>query len=208
MPESVKRRYESPRRREQAETTRSVIRAAAQELFEAQGYAATTMAGVAAAAGVALKTVYLAYETKSGLLRAVWDVLLRGERDQPVSNLAWYREVLDAPDAATALRLNARNSRRGKERIGGILRVIRTGAEVDDEVAALWQLIQTDFHANQHAVVESIAGALREDVTKATDVLWTLNHPDVWHLLVGVRGWTPAQYETWFADTACRELLR
>ena len=32
-------------------------------------------------------------------------------------------------------------------------------------------------------------------VDRATDILWTLNHPDVWQLLVGERGWTPEQYE-------------
>jgi hypothetical protein len=45
------------------------------------------------------------------------------------------------------------------------------------------------------------------DVARATDILWTLN-PDVWPLLVGERGWTPAQWERWFADTASAQLLR
>jgi hypothetical protein len=29
----------------------------------------------------------------------------------------------------------------------------------------------------------------------------------VWQLLVGERGWTPDQYERWFGDTACAQLL-
>ena len=45
-------------------------------------------------------------------------------------------------------------------------------------------------------------------MTRATDILWTLNHPDLWLLLVGERGWTPEQFEQWFADTACAQLLR
>jgi hypothetical protein len=45
------------------------------------------------------------------------------------------------------------------------------------------------------------------DVTRANDILWTLNHPDVWQLLVGQRGWTPEQYEQWFGDTICSQLL-
>ena len=74
MAERVKsrRRYDSPRRREQAAATRRQILAAAQELFERDGYAATSMAAIASTAGVSLKTVYLAFETKSGLLRALW----------------------------------------------------------------------------------------------------------------------------------------
>src|ERR671935_1013059 len=97
MAERVKtRRYDSPRRREQAAATRREILEAAQRLFERQGYAATTMAAVAAEAGVALKTVYVAFETKSGVLRALWNMLLRGDNDElPVAEQEWYRRVLE-----------------------------------------------------------------------------------------------------------------
>jgi AcrR family transcriptional regulator len=206
-----KRRYESPRRREQAEATRMHILEAAQRLFERQGYTATTMAAIAAEAGVALKTVYIAFETKSGLVRALWDVLLRGPRDRPVAEQSWYREVMDEPDPRRRLRLNARNSRAVKNRIGPVLEVIRAAAPLDADVAALWDLIQTDFYANQRAIVVELdrTGSLRPglDLARATDILWTLNHPDVWQLLVGLRGWTPQQYEEWFGDTACAQLL-
>ncbi len=78
MAERVKqtRRYHSPRRREQAAATRREILEAAQRLFERQGYAGTTMAAIAAEARVALKTVYVAFETKSGVLRGLWNLLL------------------------------------------------------------------------------------------------------------------------------------
>src|SRR5919201_1637229 len=90
-----KRRYDSTRRRDQAAATRRSILAAAQRLFEQRGYTGTSMADVAREAGVALKTVYLAFETKSGLLRAVWHLLLRGdEADVPIHERPWYREVL------------------------------------------------------------------------------------------------------------------
>jgi hypothetical protein len=75
----------------------------------------------------------------------------------------------------------------------------------------LWQLIQTDFYANQRMIVESIhrAGGLRPGlgVTHAADILWTLNHPDVWKLLVEKRGWPPRSYETWLAESSCAQLL-
>jgi AcrR family transcriptional regulator len=76
MPRDVKqkRSYESPRRRAQAEATRRDILAAAQRLFERHGYPATTMAQVAREAGVSLKTVYLAFGTKPGLLRSLWNI--------------------------------------------------------------------------------------------------------------------------------------
>jgi AcrR family transcriptional regulator len=208
---NLRRRYESPRRRGQADATRRQIRLAAQRLFEEQGYQDTTMAAVAAEAGVSLKTVYLAFETKSRLLRAVWDVLLRGEQDRPVAQVEWYREMLAERDPARQLRLNARNSRTAKQRIGPLLRVLHNAAPQDSDVAALWELIQTDFYANQRVVIESLdaKGALRPELTvaTATDILWTLNHPDVWHLLTQRCGWSPDQYEIWLGGISVTQLL-
>ena len=212
MPEPVKpRRYDSPRRRAQAEATRSEILDAAERLFVRDGYPATTMAAIAKEAGVALKTVYVAFETKSGVLRALWHLLLRGDEDErPVGERGWYQEVLDEPDPERQLLLNARNARRVKSRAGAMLGVIRSAAGVDADAGALWARIESDFHANQGAVVASIdaKGALRPGLRadRATDVLWTLNHPDVWLLLAG-RGWTPEEFERWFADVTRSELL-
>jgi AcrR family transcriptional regulator len=214
MPERVKpkRRYNSPRRQEQAAATRQSILDAAERLFERQGYAATTMEAIAAEGGVALKTVYVAFETKSGLLRALWDLRLKGDEDEvAVSLRQWYLDVINEPDAERQLRLNARNARVVKLRIAPLLEVIRDAAPVEPDTAALWEIIQTDFYANQRSIVESVneKRALKPglDVTRAADILWTLNHPDLWLLLVGRRGWTPEQFEQWFADTACAQLL-
>ena len=212
-PVNPRRRYHSPRRQEQAAATRLAILRAAEVLFAEHGYAATTMETVAGEAGVALKTVYSAFATKSGLLRALWDLRLKGDADDaPVAERPWYREVLDEPDPERQLRLNARNSRVVKERIGSILRTIRSAAAIEPGADALWRLIQSDFHANQRVLVAAIAerGGLRPglDVERATDVLWTLNHPDVWLLLVGERGWTPEAFEAWFAEVCCAQLLR
>jgi hypothetical protein len=106
--------------------------------------------------------------------------------------------------------LNARNSVVVKRRIAGVLGVIRDAAPVDADLAR-WALIQSDFHANQRTIVVEIdrKGGLRPGlgVERAADLLWTLNHPDVWLLLVGLRHWTPEEYERWLADTSCAQLL-
>ena len=206
------RTYNSPRRQEQAAATRRQILEAAQPLFERQGYAATPVAAIAAEAGVAVKTVYLAFESKSGILRALWNLLLRGDIEEtPVAEREWYREALEEPDPGRQLRLNARNSRRAKGRMGNLIQVIRTAAPSEPEIDALWNRIESDFHENQGRIAASLQrkGALRSglSVRRATDILWTLNHPDVYQLLVGSRGWTPAQYEKWLGDAFCSELL-
>jgi AcrR family transcriptional regulator len=214
MPEPVKakRRYDSTRRREQAAATRLEILEAAQHLFERDGYTATTMAAVATEAGVALKTVYLAFETKAGLLRALWHLRLRGDEDDvPIAERQWYRDVLAEPDPERKLRLGARNARQVKGRAANLMRAMRDAAGADADSAALWRRIQDDFLANQRAVIDAIdaKGGLAPglDAARAADILWTLNHPDVWHLLVSERGWTPQEWEQWFADTTCAQLL-
>ena len=45
------------------------------------------------------------------------------------------------------------------------------------------------------------------DVDAATDVLWTLNHPGVYQLLVGERGWSPQRYEQWLIAMLDSQLI-
>jgi AcrR family transcriptional regulator len=208
----AKRPYNSERRKQQALGTRRAILDAAQVLFERDGYVATTMDDIAAEAGVALKTVYSAFTTKAGLLRSLWDLLLKGDGDDaPVAQRAWYRSILEERDPERQLRLLAAGACAVKVRIGALLRVIRSASAVDPDGAALWQLIQTDFYENQSAIVKVLheRGALRNGIgpVEAADILWTLNHPDTWLLLVGERGWAPVAFEAWFADTLCQQLL-
>ena len=106
----------------------------------------------------------------------------------------------------------ARASRLVKLRAAALMEVIRSAAPADPDIAALWSRIQSDFYDIQRPVVAMLAekNALRPglDVDRATDILWTLNHPDVWQLLVVERGWTPERYEQWFGDAVCAQLLK
>jgi AcrR family transcriptional regulator len=211
-PVKPRRAYDSTRRLEQAAETRRRILEAALTRFAADGYGATSVAAVAREAGVSVKTVYLGFETKAGLFRAAWHLALRGERDEtPVPEQAWYRALIDEPDPVRKLRRNATNSARVKERAGRLLEALRIAAESEPELAGLWGRIQVEFHAVQGGIAESLAamGALRRDldVAAATDLMWTLNHPVVWSLLVRERGWDAKRYEDWLADSFCRQLL-
>jgi hypothetical protein len=120
--------------------------------------------------------------------------------------------VLAEPDGERALRRTARNAREVKERAGTLFKVLRGAALADPYAAELWDRIQAEFHDNQRTIVAAIAKrrGLREglSVDDAADILWTINHPNTWQLLVGERSWTADQYEQWAVDLACRELLR
>ena len=214
VPGDVKppRSYDSTLRSSRAADRRLALAVAARDLFVERGYPATTMDAVATRAAVSLKTVYNAYASKAGLLRAVWDLSLKGDLDEvPVGDRPWYTAVLGEPDPRRQLLLVAENSRVVKSRIGPMLKVIRDASTIDEDLSELWELIQTDFWANQREIVKSLAGkgALRDglEVDHATDLLWMLNHPDVWLLLVNRRGWSPTEWERWLAATSQEQLL-
>jgi len=212
--DSVKprRRYESPLRREQALQTRRAILDAAEDLFTDRGYTATAMPAIADRARVALKTVYLTFGTKAGVLHALWDVRLGGD-DQPVPvvDRNWYRQLLQADDPQVLLRTAARQSRKTKDRAGHVMRIVRHAAVTDPAISDLWQRIETEFRAVLRGFAERLdeLGALAAgvDPTTATDILWTLNHPDTWFLLVHRCAWTADQYEQWVGDTLLAQLL-
>lgn len=215
MSEDVKppRRYTSPRRAEQAEATRIAILDAAEELFASDGYGATSVQSIADRARVALKTVYLAHGNKRALLLALWNRRIRGDQEPvPVAERPWYREVLGESDPHRQIKLIARNSREVKDRAGAVMEIVRAAAASDPEIARLWQRMQQEFHANQRRLIEQLqrTKGLRPDLDpdRATDILWTLNSPAVYQLLVGDRRWSPEHYETWLAETLTQQLLR
>jgi hypothetical protein len=161
---------------------------------------------------VALKTVYVAFGSKSGLLRALWHLRLRGDQaEAPVGERPWYRAVLDEPNPRRALELNIGNAKAVRARIGPLLEVIQDGAVADTEVAELWGRIEREFYENQRAVVESLhrKRALKPglSVARAADILWTLNNPAVYRLLVRDRGWTAGQHEKWLTEALSEQLL-
>lgn len=207
-----RRRYDSPRRRAQAEATRATILEAAERLFTARGFAATSMPAVAAGAGVALKTVYATFATKAGVLHALWDLRLGGDDEPvPVLDRPWYRQLLREEDPERLVRAAARQSRMVKDRAGSVMQIVREAATTEPLIADLWQRIETEFRTVLGGLAErldalgSLAPAV--DAETATDILWTLNHPDIWHLLVVRCRWTSDQYEEWVAGTLLTQLL-
>jgi AcrR family transcriptional regulator len=206
------RSYDSPRRRAQAAETRRAILDAARRRFVEGGYASTSVPSIAAEANVALKTVYLIFETKAGLLRAVWEARLGGEEEAtPVLERSWFREVTAEADPVRKLGLVAAQARRVKASSGVLLDVIRTAAGSDPEIATLWSDIEAKLLRVQRAIVDQLdeTKSLARGLTRreATDILWTLNHPTVWQLLVRERRWSSSRYETWLHGAFCLHLL-
>jgi AcrR family transcriptional regulator len=206
-----RRQYDSPRRREQAAATRVAILEAAERLFTERSYAGASIAEIAKAAGVAPKTVPAVFGTKAEVLRALWNLRLRGDEEPvPMAERPWYREMLAEPDPRQRLALLARNARLVRERTAALSEVVRQAAPIDRQIAELWKRFQREFYeVGMRGVTETLArdGVLATDPTRSTDLLWTLTHPDLYLLLVRERGWKPDAYERWLAEALARELL-
>jgi hypothetical protein len=144
------------------------------------------------------------------VLVALRSRLVRGTDDAaPVTEQEWFRAVLDEPDPRKRLSMVAAAATALKSRAGAIFEIIRHAAPIDPEIKTMWDEFMHDFYENQRLVVERFAadGVLKVDVNRATDILWTINHPAVYHLLVAERGWNAEDYQRWLEETLGQQLL-
>lgn len=207
------RAYDATGRREAARATRRQVVAAGRELFLERGYAATTMAEVAARAGVAVQTVYTVVGGKAALAKAVFDVAVVGD-DEPVSvsERPEIARVSAEPDGRRKVELFATFVSGVLERVTPIELVVRVAADSDAEAA---DLIERYYQGRLHGMTMFAtelkqAGLLRRGLTveKAAVVLVAHIDPANWHNLVVRGGLTRREFEKWYADITEAAVLR
>lgn len=211
-PRRKRRRYDATARRAAARQTRGRILAEAHRLFSERGYAATSMAEVARAAGVALDTVYASVGRKPALMRLLVERAISGEDAAvPAEQRDYVREIRAEPDPARKLAIYAAAIRRIHPRLAPLVRAVQAAAPAHPEVARTWREISQRRAGNMRLLAAHLAetGALRPglSVEEAADVIWATNAPETYLLLVGERGWTPERFEAWLADAWRRLLL-
>jgi AcrR family transcriptional regulator len=207
-----RRRYASPVREENARRTRAAIVAAASDLFTARGYAATSLADVATAAGVARPTVFAAFGSKPALLRQVLDQALAGDDEPvPVASRPWFRPVWDAPSQDGVLGAYARVCTLIGGRAAQVFEAVRRAAGASPEVTELWDTLQGNRRAGAHMVVKHLQtlGPLRPGlgIRRATDLLWVFNDPAHYHALVLGCGWRESVFTDWLSSQMRQALL-
>ena len=216
MTAPVKRRYDATRRQEQARENQRRIIDAATSLFAARGYAGTSLTEIAAAAGVAVQTVYAAFGTKVNLLARAIDVSLAGDdASVPMAEREPVRQVMAEPDPYRAVQMYAALTAAISARAHGIVLAAWAAAPGDPTVAALVAKLDaqrlrgmTDA-ARSLAAKARAAGCLADDVTEddIRDALWVFNSAQLYGLLLHDRGWTPERYQAWLARAWTRLLL-
>jgi AcrR family transcriptional regulator len=207
-----RRRYASAVRDEGARRTRQAIVSTAAGMFVARGYAATSLADIAAAAGVARPTVFAAFGSKSGLLRHVLDQALAGDDEPvPVADRPWFRPVWAATTAGEVLTAYADVCLVIARRAAPLFETVRRAADDAPEAADLWETLQRNRRLGAAMVVRQMqklgAPASGLDTESATDVLWIYNDPGLYAALVTGRGWAEDTFRDWLADTMRRALL-
>ncbi len=199
---SVKRSYSSARRAAQARETRRSILDAALGLFVAHGYAATTIESIAAAAGVAVPTVYAAFGNKRELMRQLIEAAITGDDDPtPITERAESRAIAAEPDAHRRAQLDAALSRTIVERVAPIARVAEEAAASDPALAATMETIKATRRREMLDAASLLAGpdGLRLGPEEAAATLYVLYSPQVADMLMRDHGWSPQRYETWLA---------
>jgi AcrR family transcriptional regulator len=212
MSRHVKRPYRSSLREETAELTRARIRESAARLFVEHGFVATTVKQVAAAAGVAERTVYAAFPSKADLFSEVLGVATVGDDlPVPVAERAEFRAAFGERDHHRALQLIVDYGTTLLERAGPLIITSIESAGADPDMR---RIADEGAHAtavNLGAFVHALAdhGGLRPglEVQQAADILTVLSSPHVHHLLRHDRDWTVERYRDWLLDTLSRALL-
>jgi len=214
MPQDVNgvRAYRSPRRAQQAAATRAAVLAAARDLFLSEGYAGTTVAAVAARAQVAVDTVYAAVGRKPALLREVVEAAISGtDHAVPPAQRDYVRRIRAAGSAREKIALYGHAVAQIQDRLGPVYLALREAATTDDDCRVLWETISARRAANMRDLVADlrVTGELRADLTddEMADIVWSMNGPEYWALLVHGRGWTTRRFGTWLADAWTRSLV-
>ncbi|MCU1682012.1 MAG: TetR family transcriptional regulator [Amycolatopsis sp.] len=199
------RTYRSPRREQAAANTRTAILDAAETLFAANGYAATTVNEVAAAATVGPNTVYTSVGGKPQLVvalieRAAADPLISASLDE-------IDTLTDGPEIIKRLAAGTSAARRSRQRaIAVMLDNLTTDPLIAEAAKRTAALLRQRLH--RIAARLTAVRTLRDGTTtaRATAVLWFYFSFTPWRELRDL-GWTWKETERWLAEQAISALI-
>ena len=209
----VKRTYDASRRREQARARRLAVVAAARDLFEQDGFRPTTIAAIAARAGVSAESIYKSFGTKAALAKAVFDLVIAGD-DEPVPVFARpaMQAVRNEPDMQRKIAMYAEGLAERQSRSARVQILIRDGRHVDDSLAPIWAKLTDEGLAGTTMLGRHLleTGQLRDGIglDEVRDVLWNYLAIDNYERLVLTQGWTLQRYSQWLAHAITSAICR
>ena len=199
-------------RRGRAKATHSRIVKAAYRLFCAQGYAGTTMAQIAEAAGVAVQSVYFTFHTKATLLSRAYDFAVMGEEEPQIpERTAWYRAMTAEPDVTEALRHFVAGVGEITRRVTPLALAAQVAADGDPDTARV-MAFHDGMQADAYREVVKLLSAKAElrpglSLEHGTDLLLLYAGTDVYHVMVEMRGWSHDEFLEWTVEALADQLF-
>jgi AcrR family transcriptional regulator len=198
----VKRSYDASGRRAQARARRLAVVLAARELFERDGFRATTIADVAAHADVSAETIYKVFGTKAALAKAVFDLVIAGDDEPvPIAERPAIQTMREEPDVRRKIVMFVDGLAQRQASSARVQILIRDGRHVDGSLTAVWEALNDEGLAGMAALARHLiaTGQLPDgiDVAEVRDVLWNYLAIDTYERLVLTQGWTHDRYTRW-----------
>jgi AcrR family transcriptional regulator len=208
---SPTRRYRSDLRKQQAEQTRERIVAAAADLFAAEGYARTTLAKIAAAAGVSTETVQ-GHGPKAALMVAAMEYVTFGvSGEEDFLNLDMGRRYLEIDHLPEALDYLVSNQTELHERGAAVAQALIGAAASDPELDRYLDAMFAGVSSQNRRVLEVARdrGWLRNDVPfeelVATSAV--LSGVDTFLRVTRRDGWSVPRYRDWLRRMMVENIL-
>jgi len=192
------RTYNSTRRSRQAAQTRDEILTAAGALFAEHGWTGTTLAAIAAKAGVAVETIYAGFGSKKGVLHAALDVAVVGDTEpvplaqRPESLRLGEGSIEERMDAAADLVTDVH------ERSAGLWRALLEASRSDAELDR-WR-IEADARRKIDIARSCELMFGRPIEGRQLDLLWAILGNEVYGQLVVDGKMSRADYESCLTD--------
>lgn len=200
----------TPRRgRPRNEAARAKVIEAGGRLFTRDGYARTTMGGIAAEGGVAVQTIYSAFGSKLGVLSAAHDVALASDDDPiPFLDRDWFTELSEAASIEEAITVTVTHVTASTERVASIYAVVQS-ASADPEVASLLAGLRDQRHEFSRVLAQQlirVPEAGSEDESRLADILYATLCVETYAMYVVECRWPVERWREWAHDVLAREL--
>lgn len=205
MANAVKRTYRSETREAAAVRTRARVLEAGKYLFSRKGIDATTIAQIAARAGVAEATVYATVKSKSGLIHALVHEAIFGPRFQEAQ-----QRLVGVTDPVRRIALTAHVARAIYEGESAELSLLMKASAFSPELRKTQKAFETLRREMQRERIDALfrAGRARRGLDRETaaSILWMYTGRDVYHKLVHESGWPPDKFQAWLEQTLLESL--
>ena len=198
-------------RTRQREATRAAIVDAAAAVFVENGYAAATIAQIAARAEVSAETVYAVFGTKRDVLRGVFEQVSAGAPGTEAWQTGdWLSRVKAEPDQRRRFELMTDATRGVLRSVAPIDEIVRSVAASDPEIAELQDEVERRRRSDVRGLVQLLAeaGPLRVSIDDAVDLWWALAHPTgPYRSLTVDRRWSDRRARATLIDVVARALF-